>query len=234
MFLNRKSSARLAVAALALFAMKVSVAMAADLTSSKDVAPVVVEDPRWYVRVGATGVFYSGSAKLNAFGAPIPGATATLPNNATVTFDAGYFILPNIAIQATGGVPVIATVNGAGTVSGLGTLGKASIGPAILSVNYVYKDLGPLQPYVGVGGGYSIIFRTLDRYVKNLNVEGNFGFVVQGGVEYRLNRNWGVYVDAKHIWLSVNANGLGAGVVPVTAKVTLDPTVVSAGIAYHW
>lgn len=234
MYLKRKSSARLAVAALALFTMKAGAAMAADLPSTKDVPPVALEDPRWYLRIGAAGVFYGSSGKLNAFGMPVAGATASMPNNATVTFDAGYFVLPNIAIQATGGIPLIATVNGAGTMSSFGTMGKASLGPAMLTVNYVYKDLGPFQPYIGVGGVYSIIFQTFDRYVRNLNVDGNFGFAVQGGAEYRFNRNWGVFVDAAHMWLSVNASGLGAGVVPVTARVTLDPTVVRGGIAYHW
>jgi outer membrane protein len=228
-----KSGARLAVAAVALIAMRAG-AMAADLPATKDVVLAPIEDPRWYVRAGAAGIFYSGSANLNAVGVRVPGATATIPNNVTALFEGGYFILPYLTVQATAGIPPTATLDAAGIISNYGVLGKTTYAPAVLSVNYVYRNLGAFQPYVGVGAVYGIIFRSYDGAVHHLNVNSNVGFAVQGGAEYRIDRNWGVYIDAKHIWLSVNANGLLEGVVPLQGRVTVDPTVVSGGIAYHW
>ena len=233
MFSMGKSGARLAVAAIALFAMRAG-AMAADLPATKDVVVAPIADPVWFVRVGAAGIFYNGSAKINALGVQIPGATVTIPNNATVLFEGGYYILPNVFLEATAGIPPTATLNGAGSASRDGTLGKATYAPAVLSVNYQYKGLGAFQPYIGAGVSYAIIFNSIDGAVSALNVHNNFGVALQGGVEYYLNRNWAVYADAKHIWLQVNANAnVGPGA-PVTARVTADPTIISGGIAYHW
>lgn len=229
----QKSGARLAVAALALLAMKAG-AMAADLPATKDVVVAPIADPLWFARVGAAGIFYSGSATINALGVRIPGATVSIPNNATALFEGGYYILPNVFIEATAGIPPTATLNGAGSVSSNGTLGKATYAPAVLSINYQYKGFGAFQPYIGLGVSYAIIFNSIDGYVRALNVHNNFGFEIQGGVEYYLNRNWSVYADAKHIWLQVNANGYVGPGVPVTARVTVDPTIVSGGVAYHW
>jgi outer membrane protein W len=38
----------------------------------------------------------------------------------------------------------------------------------------------------------------------------------------------------KQLWLSVNADGLLGGVIPISAKVKLDPTIVSAGIKFRF
>jgi outer membrane protein len=235
MKLFRKSSARLAAAALGLFALKAGAALAADLPSSKDVAPppIFVDDTHFYARLGLAGIFYNGSATLTLGGPTFPGASATIPDNITALVEFGYFMTPNLSVQLTAGYPPTATLNGAGTINTLGTLGKVTYAPAVLSLNYHFKNFGPIEPYLGIGGAYAIIFSNTDGVVKNLNVDPNVGFVVQGGVDYFLNRNWSVYVDAKHIFLKVNATGTALGA-PVTAVVTVDPTIVSGGVTYHW
>jgi outer membrane protein len=215
--------------------MKASITMAADLSSTKDVVspPVPVEDTHWFVRLGAAGLFYNASANLTLGGAPVPGGSAKAPNNFTAMFEFGYFMTPNLSVQLTGGYPPTATINGAGTVATLGTLGKVTYGPAALTFNYNYKGLGPFQPYLGVGIAYAIIFANHDGAVRNLNVDGEAGFVIQGGADYFINRNWSVFVDAKHIFLRANATGNVMGL-PGTAALTVDPTIVSGGVSYHW
>jgi outer membrane protein len=236
MFSMRDFGGRLAGAALGLLVMKAGAAMAADLPSTKDVvAPpaAALEDPHWFFRLGAAGLFYNASANLTLGGTPVLGGSATAPNNVTALVEFGYFITPNVSVQITGGYPPTATLNGAGTISNLGTLGKVTYGPAALTANYYFKGLGPLQPYLGIGGAYSIIFGTQNGVVQNLKIDGNVGFVIQGGADYYLNRNWSVFVDAKHIFLKVNASG-DAMNLPVRATVTVDPTIVTGGVSYHW
>jgi outer membrane protein len=242
MFLKRKSRARSVVAALALFGMKAGAAMAADLPATKDFVapPAVLEDPRWYARIGFAGIFYDASANVALGGRFYPGGNASIANNAAATFDFGYFVTRNVSLQMTAGSPPTAYLSGAGSISNLGLLGKLTYGPAIASVNYYFKDLGyyiqplsALQPYLGVGPAYSLIFATHDAAVKNLSVIGNIGFAIQGGAEYFVNRNWSVYADAKHIWLNVPSTAVALGI-PANARIFANPTVVSGGVAYHW
>jgi hypothetical protein len=48
--------------------------------------------------------------------------------------------------------------------------------------------------------------------------------------EWSVGRNWELFADFKQLWLAVNAKGLLAGGVPVTAHVTLNPSLVSLGM----
>jgi outer membrane protein len=74
---------------------------------------------------------------------------------------------------------------------------------------------------------------TLGFAVSNLYVHNNFGFLVQGGVEYELNSRWSLFTDFKYVWLSVDADGF-VGSAPVAAHVKLNPSLISAGFKYHY
>jgi outer membrane protein len=179
------------------------------------------------------GLLFDSSATIALGGATYPGASAKAGNNVTALFEVGYFATKNISVQFTGGYPPTATLTGAGSLAGFGALGKATYGPAAVTVSWHFKELGAFQPYVGVGAAYAIIFGTSDGVVKNLSIPGAGAFVVQGGADYYLNRNWSLFVDAKYILLGVNATGNALGQ-PVVAHVNLDPTVISGGVSYHW
>jgi outer membrane protein len=190
-------------------------------------------DKRWFFRAGPTGLFFDSSAQIALGGKQLAGASLTAANNATLILEGGYFVTPDIAVEVSGGIPPRTTFTGKGSIAGLGELGKATYGPAVVSVNYYIKGLGSLRPYVGVGEAYAFIFSTQDGAVKNLRVDGNNGFAYQGGFDYRMTKNWSLSADVKHINLKVKAKGelLNA---PVAASVTLDPTIVSLGVTYHW
>jgi len=183
--------------------------------------------------VGAAGVMFDSGASLTLGGVAVPGASAKASNNVTAMFEFGYFINDNISVQLTGGYPPISTLTGTGTIASLGTLGKATYGPAVASMNYHLTNFGAFQPYVGLGVAYAIIFASHDGAVHNLSVQGEGGWALQGGADYYLNRNWSLFVDAKYIFLHVSATGNALGL-PVTAQVRLDPTIVSGGVSNHW
>jgi outer membrane protein len=73
-----------------------------------------------------------------------------------------------------------------------------------------------------------------DASVSDLHAANNFGAVLQAGAEYDLGGKWSVFGDLKEIWLGVNAHGLIDGVVPVTAHVSLNPSLVSAGVKFRF
>jgi outer membrane protein len=192
------------------------------------------EQSRWFGRVGVVGAIYHSSATISTDGAVIPGATALVSNNVTVTFDVGRDITKNISVQLMVGVPPKPTITGEGAVASLGELGAVRYGPAILTGLYRVRRFGAFQPYVGAGPAYAIILKDHDGSVSDLHVRNNFGFVIQGGAEYKLSRKWSLFGDFKEIWLAVNAHGLIEDVAPVTARVRLNPSLVSAGIKYRF
>ncbi|MFS8038967.1 OmpW/AlkL family protein [Xanthobacter sp. AM11] len=205
---------------------------AADLAAAPAAAPAM-PDPAWYVRVGLGGVLFDSGATITTPLGTVAGASAHAENNLTALVEVGYFLYDNIAISLTGGYPPTTTLSGTGTATALGTLGKVTYGPATLTAHYHFKDFGPIQPYVGAGVGYSIIFNSTSGAVQNLSVRGAPAFVLQAGVDYILARNWAVFFDVKKLFLSVDATGTLGGV-PVSADVKLDPLVLFTGITYRF
>jgi len=76
--------------------------------------------------------------------------------------------------------------------------------------------------------------RNFDGAVSQLRVHNNWGFVLQAGIEYQLSKKWELYFDYKRLWLYVKAERFIEGAAPVKARVTLDPTLISAGITFHF
>jgi len=185
---------------------------------------------RCFVRIGVLDAIYHPSAEIATSGLVIPGATATVSNNMTLMFDIGYDITNHFSIQVTGGIPPKPMVTGERAVASLGDLGAVRYGPVIFTGIYRMPRWRGWQPYVGTGAVYAIILHEEDRAVSDLTAENNWGFVLQGGIERAISNNVDVFVDFKEAWLAVWAHGNLLGEVPVTAKVTLDPSIIGIGM----
>jgi outer membrane protein len=228
MRLDSTFSIRTLLASAALFAAATGTGFAADMGT-----PAKPEDPKWFFKIGPGGVLFNSSAELSTPLGRVTGASARASNNLAALFGVGYFVTDTIALELGAGIPPTTALDGRGTAAPLGTLGKVTYGPATLTATYHFKDFGAIQPYVGVGGAYAIVFDAKDGSVTNLSVKGAPAFVLQAGVDYAIDRHWAAFVDVKHLFLSVDATG-NIGPTPVTAKVRLDPTVVFTGIAYRF
>jgi outer membrane protein len=191
-------------------------------------------ESHWYARVGALGAIYHSSATFATGGSTIPDASAQVSHDESVTLDVGYDITRNISTQLMVGVPPRPTITGQGTVASLGELGAVRYGPGILTGLYRVRRWSAFQPYVGPGVAYAIFLRDHDASVSDLHVANNFGSVLQAGAEYKIGERWSVFGDFKEIWLGVNAHGLIGGEIPVTAHVSLNPSLASAGIKYRF
>jgi outer membrane protein len=188
----------------------------------------------WFVRVGVLDAIYHPSATIATSGQEIPGATATVSNNVTLMFDIGYDVTKAFSIQLMGGIPPTPTVTGERTVASLGDLGAVKYGPAFLTGTYHLPRWRGWRPYVGAGGVYAIILDDHDRSVSDLIVRNNFGFALQGGVERSIADQLQLFVDFKEAWLAVDAHGTLSGNLPVTARITLDPSIVAVGVKYRF
>ena len=189
---------------------------------------------RLFTRVGFLLAPYHSSATIATNGQIVSGGTAEASNNMSVTFDLGYQITNNISATVTSGIPVKPHVTGEGAAASLGILGKVRYGPAIFAGQYQFPKIGRFRPYVGGGAAYAIIFKNFDGSVKTLNVHNNWGSVVQGGAEYEVNSQYTLFFDFKEVWLAVKADGVLSDGTPVKARVTLNPSLVTLGIKFHF
>ena len=225
-------AARLIVLALGLL-QSPGIALAAE-ELTPPTGEVEPEQPsRWFVRIGILGALYNSRATIATNGSVIPGATARVTDNVTMIFDLGYDVTDSFSLMVMGGLPPRPAVIGEGAVSSFGTLGGVRYGPVFLTGVYRFPERNGFRSYAGAGVAHAFILRTHDGSVTQLKVHDNWGFVLQAGIEYRLNRKWELFVDYKRLWLDVKAEGL-LGVAPVRARVTLDPDLVSAGVKFHF
>jgi outer membrane protein len=104
----------------------------------------------FFLDVGPGALVFDASATIRAGGAVLPGATVKIDPNGTLITEFGYR-WNNASVSLTGGIPPVATVNGAGSIAGLGELGRIRYGPVVLAAQYHFTQLGRFQPYVGAG-----------------------------------------------------------------------------------
>ena len=175
---------------------------------------------------------FDASATVSAGGAVLPGATVKIDPNGTLITELGYR-WNSLAVLLTGGIPPVAKVNGAGSLTGLGELGRIRYGPIVLAAQYHFTQFGRFQPYVGAGPVFLIIFRNEDGAVHDLRVRNHTGFAVEVGARYLLDSRWSLYVDAKKASLKTSATGVLGGN-PIQADIKLDPLVVSGGLSYRF
>jgi len=188
---------------------------------------------RCFTRLGFLVAPYHSSATIATNGQLLSGGSAKASNNMSVTFDLGCDVTKNISVSVTSGFPVKPHVTGEGAAASLGILGKVRYGPAIFSGQYRFPKVGRFRPYVGGGAAYAIIFKNFDGSVKNLQVNNNWGSVIQGGAEYEVNSKYTLFVDFKEVWLAVNAHGVLDDGTNVKARVKLNPSLVTVGIKFH-
>lgn len=191
------------------------------------------QDTPWWVRVGPAAVNFSSSAVVKVGGGVVPGASANADTNYTLAVEIGRNLTPNWAVGLTLGLPPTAKLYGTGSAAPLGELGRAEYGPAVLSLQYQFNDLGAWHPYLGLGVNRTTILDAPDGALKSLNVDSAWGSVVQAGAEYDINQKIFAFIDLKKIFLKTNATGTLGGA-PVQARVTLNPLITTIGLGWRF
>ncbi len=188
---------------------------------------------RWTLRGGLTSLTLADKVALSVGGSPYAGAGLSTYEHQTPTIQIGRFLTPNIAVNATLGLPPSIDIRGAGSIGALPKLGKVTYGPTMLTVQYHPTRSGRIRPYVGVGASYMIVFDTTDGAFQNLKVDNDLGWGFEAGTDIMVSQNWGVFADVKKALLRPNAYGTFGGAA-VVGRTRLDPWAFSGGAAFHF
>jgi outer membrane protein len=223
---------RLAACAALFAGTALTSAGAADLPSAKTapIAPILTQWSPWMIRGRALAVVPQESAKLRLGGAPIVGGDVDISNSVVPELDISYFFTKNIAVELILGVTPH-KVKGAGALAGA-QIGSAWLLPPTLMLQYHFTDFGAFKPYVGVGVNYTVFFNEKAKGgFTSFDLKDSFGFALQAGFDYMIDKNWGFNFDVKKIFLEPKVkvnNGLVAG------KVKIDPWLIGAGVTYRF
>jgi len=196
-------------------------------------------DTTYFFRLGAVGSFFDTGLATSIAGTPVPGSGGKVEPKAAFAFESGVFVTPHIAISFAGGIPPVLSLTGTGVFAPQGVLVKTQTGLATLTAHYHFDYFGPLRPYAGGGLGYAIVFRDIAGSTVAPDLRSNAAFVAQAGIDYALTQSLGLYIDVKRAWLKQDFSGFTAvpGVpflLPVTARLRSDPTLVTMGVSVRF
>ena len=229
-------------------ALVVTAAAAADYPTKKAPppapAPVVVAPvlSGFFVKAGFLYGINTSSSKLYSELTPgsgqiqVPGAGATVGNVATLGVEAGYFVMPNVSVDVSAGVPMWANdkVKGApgcpfalvcpGGVYPLPPSGTtlAKIMPSFipLTVLYHFNQFGMFQPYIGGGVAAVFSFQTKDEFNTGVTVDPTVGLVLQGGADVMIDQHWGWTFDVKKVFADTTSHATGDNIASLGAPYT--------------
>ncbi|MBD8873679.1 OmpW family outer membrane protein [Rhodanobacter sp. DHB23] len=191
----------------------------------------------WFIRGGLAYADFHASATVAIGGQQVPGGSATVHHNIGFAFETGYFLTPDWSVALTLGLPPTAKIYGAGSLASAGKLAEATYGPAVLALQYHLPTRSRFQPYLGLGVNYTLITRNHDAAIHHVHVDNGTGVALQAGIEYSISPRLALFIDAKKIWVGVDARGLAetpAGLIPATSHVTLNPVIWNTGVSFHF
>lgn len=193
-------------------------------------APVGKQAGTLMVRVRALGVIpEDNSSSISAVGGTVAVSSTAIPEA-----DFSYFFTDNIAAELIAGTSRN-DITADGTAKGNLGVGSTWVLPPTLTVQYHFMPHSRFSPYLGAGLNVTFFYDESPEgpIMKTLSLDTNAGAALQAGFDYNISGHWFANVDFKQIFLDTTAH-INTVLGPVTAKVSLDPVLVGAGIGYRF
>ena len=156
-----------------------------------------------------------------------PSESSTLPlavdDQVTPEIDFTYFLTNNIAMEL-----ILATTRHDVTLSGA-SIGKISLLPPTLTLQYHFAPDSRFRPYIGAGINYTRFYNV--SLVAPLDLKKNsFGGALQAGVDIDVADNLFINIDVKQAYVKTDV--LSAGTKIDTLKV--NPMVAGIGLGMRF
>lgn len=178
---------------------------------------------------------YDTTAKtdgIRGIGVP-PGAGIETTDATTAIFVYERMVNPNLGVELVLGIPPRIKSNATGSVAFLGNdvLSAKNVAPTLL-VNWHFGQAGDTwRPYVGAGINYTK-FASVKSTLGQAEMGDSTGLAVQAGVDYFLNKDWGVFASVARV--DVKSKVVATGATVIETKVDFRPMVYSFGVSYRF
>ena len=145
--------------------------------------------------------------------------------------DFEYALLPNVGVELLLTIPqkhsVVAKQTGLGNNVSLGSV--THLPPTLTGKYYFLTD--KIRPYVGAGLNFTWFTKDdLALGASKLGTDStSFGPALQAGIDFSVNDNWSISLDAKKVWLSTDVS-LGA---TKLTTVDVNPWILGIGVGYR-
>ena len=179
------------------------------------VAPVQADQGDWLARVRLLQIRPQVSSTIG---------TLDATNEVTPELDFSYFMTENLAAEL-----ILATKSH--TVKNSGAdLGKTSLLPPTLTLQYHFMPKETFRPYVGAGLNYTRFYSTgLVLGTTPLTVDQNsWGGALQAGFDVALDKKWFLNFDVKKVYVKTDVKNGTTGAFVSTLK--LDPVILGLGV----
>jgi len=201
------------------------------------------------VRVRGIDVVPTESAAIGVIGGNV-----SIDHDIVPELDFTYFFVNNFSAELILGTTRhqvstvgsdLSAIGGPGSASV--ALGKVSLLPPTLTLQYHVPTGTIFKPYIGAGVNYTIFYDVNSGpTVSSLSYKNRFGFATQVGADFDLSKKVFLNIDVKKIWLStdvtVNASNLTPASSPqlastlgnIPAAVKINPWVIGVGVGYRF
>lgn len=192
------------------------------------------------VKLLGTAVLPDGKITQVKIDPGLPAGTDTRANdNVVPTLAIEYFVTGNVSLETICCLTQHDVDASSGALAGAELVADAKILPATLTAKY-HLPVGGIKPYIGAGVTYFVFIdekpgagsvAALGATRQKMNDK--FGFVLQAGVDVPLDSAFGISLDAKRYFLKTDATWYDStGAAVLRTRHTVDPWVLSAGVAY--
>lgn len=207
----------------------------------KDKQAVTDWGPGWMIRGRVLSVIPDEDAdNITVNGNRING-DIEIDDSVVPELDISYFFTPHIAAELILAVTPH-DISGKG-VPLEGEIGDVWLLPPTLLLQYHFNPGGKWKPYVGAGVNYTVFFNedasgaflpAAGVTVADLDLDDEFGFALQAGVDIHLGGNTYLNFDVKKLFLETDATVRTMQGPVVRADVDIDPWIVGVGLGWKF
>jgi outer membrane protein len=176
---------------------------------------------------------HSKTTGVKGIGIPA-GADAETGSATTLLFTYERMIRPDIGVEFVIGIPPRIKAKATGTVAFLGddVLSAKFVAPTGF-VNYHFGAQGDTwRPYLGAGVNYTRFTGIRSKLAPQVEMSDSWGWAVQAGIDYALNKQWGLWASAAT--LRVKSDLVAVGSTVLTTTIDFRPTTYEIGVSYKF
>jgi outer membrane protein len=179
---------------------------------------------------------YTTNSKTNGVsGIGVPaGADAETGDATTVIAVYERLITPNLGIELVLGVPPRIQADAKGSVAFLGEdiLSARNVSPTLLVLYHFGQPGDKFRPSLGAGINYTRFSDIKSRIAPKVEMSDSSGRAVQAGMDYALNKDWGLFASVAA--LQVKSKVVASGTTVLQSEIDFRPVVYSFGATYKF